>query len=59
MAQRQLRSHLQSQINEVKEMFNVPNVIGQHDAQAEAEGLEQCPFTDYRSFVTNIYQAQN
>lgn len=32
-------------------MFNVPELIGPHDALAKAQGLAQCPFASYNDWV--------
>ena len=44
------------QINEVKDIFNVPGIIGQYDSNIE-EGLKQCLYPDFKSFVEHSYQA--
>ena len=52
------RAHFSKQLNQVKDLFLVPEVIGPHEQWHQSQGLDPCPFPDYKTFVSEMYRNQ-
>ena len=51
------RQYLSKKLQEVKDMFNVPGIIGPYDTLMQKQGVKKPDFPDFSSYVRHMCEA--